>query len=138
MLNQKPFLDVVKNICANDPRYDIEAYFFVRDALDFTTQASNKDAKPDKERHISGQELLEGIRKYTLKEFGPMSNTVMKSWGITKTEDFGDIVFNLVNNGKLGCTDDDKPEDFANNYSFEDVFIKPFEPENSTKPEANT
>ncbi|OVE76204.1 hypothetical protein BVX97_02100 [bacterium E08(2017)] len=130
-MNQKPFLEVVKNICANDPRYDIEAYFFVRDALDFTTQTLDRSKTDEKNRHVSGRELLEGIRKYTLKEFGPMSLTVLGSWGIKGTEDFGEIVFNLVNSGKLGCTEDDKIEDFANGYDFNIAFAKPFEPKNT-------
>ena len=131
-MNQKPFVEVAKNICANDPRYAIEAYFFVRDALDFTTQSLNKDSNDSNKRHVTGQELLEGIRKYTLQEFGPMSISVLGSWGIHKTDDFGAVVFNLVNSGKLGCTNDDKIEDFADGYDFQKAFGEPFEPESST------
>lgn len=132
MMNQQPFTDAVKNICANDPRYDSEAYFFVRDALDFTVQPLNDASKEKKERHVTGQELLEGIRKYTLQEYGPTSLSVLKSWGIKQTSDFGEIVFNLVNTGKLGCNESDKKEDFTNGYDFTDAFVKPFEPDSPT------
>lgn len=138
MMTQKPFLEAVKNICANDPRYNIDAYFFLRDALDFTTHNLNKQSKNTNERHVSGQELLEGIRKYTIQEFGPMAKTVLHSWGINKTEDFGEIVFNLVNSGKLGSTNDDHIEDFANGYDFQNAFVKPFEPENHLNQEAKS
>lgn len=57
-----------------------------------------------------------------------MSLTVLKTWGITKTEDFGEIVFNLVESGQLGKTDRDRKEDFANGYDFQSAFAKPFQP----------
>lgn len=127
-MNQDKFSEVVKNICANDPRYGLQAYFFVREALDFTTDSLKRNHEDIQKRHVSGQELLEGIRKYTLQEFGPMSLTVLQSWGISRTDDFGEIVFNLVSSGKLGCTEEDKKEDFADGYNFRDAFVKPFKP----------
>jgi uncharacterized repeat protein (TIGR04138 family) len=82
----------------------------------------------EKPRHVSGQELLAGIREFALAEFGPMAKTVLNSWGITRTEDFGEIVFNMVEIGLLGRTDKDSREDFANGYDFEEAFRKPFLP----------
>ncbi len=121
------FIDVVKRICAKDERYDIEAYVFIREALDQTIKNFKKpDNGPD--RHVSGQELAEGIRKYALDQFGPITLKVFNSWGIERTEDFGEIVFNLVNAGELGKTDEDKRDDFKNVYDFYEVFKKPFLP----------
>jgi uncharacterized repeat protein (TIGR04138 family) len=121
------FKEVVKGICANDNRYPTEAYAFVREALDFTTKMLNKPAE-NKKKHVTGAELLDGIREYAIQEFGPMTSTVFKTWGISRTEDFGEIVFNLVESGILGKTDTDKKEDFVNRYDFFNIFVKPFLP----------
>jgi uncharacterized repeat protein (TIGR04138 family) len=79
-------------------------------------------------RHVSGQELLGGIRDYALAQFGPMTKMVFEEWGIKRCEDFGEIVFNMVEIGLLGKTDQDSREDFANGYDFDDAFRKPFLP----------
>jgi len=52
--------------------------------------------------HVSGQQLLEGIRDLSLQQFGPLAKTVLEHWGVTRCEDFGDIVFNMVDAGLLG------------------------------------
>ena len=124
---QESFTEVVNNIYIKDPRYSPDSYFFIKEALDFTLKIMKK-SNEGPERHITGQELLEGIRKYTIQEFGPIALTVLNTWGIKKTEDFGEIVFNLVATGKLGKTDKDKKEDFADCYDFYDAFAKPFLP----------
>ena len=119
------FKEVVKIICAKDGRYPSEAYAFVREALDFTTKMFNRPAENQK-KHVTGPELLDGIRDYAIQEFGPMTSTVFKTWNIGRTEDFGEIVFNLVESGLLGKTDTDKREDFANGYDFTNTFVTPF------------
>lgn len=126
-MQRRTFEEALALILKADRRYPKDAYVFLRVALNYSIKALNK---PDQgpARHISGQELLEGIRKYTLQEFGPLSRTVLASWGITRTEDFGEIVFNLVQHGVLGKTDQDKKEDFADGYSFQEAFTAPFLP----------
>jgi len=89
------------------------------------------------ERHVSGQELLDGIRKYALQEYGPLSRTVLAQWGITTTDDFGQMVFNLVQKGILGKTEQDKIEDFKNGYDFNVAFRKPFLPDAMTTTETS-
>lgn len=131
-MQDQEFADTVKAIHQKDSRFDREAYYFVREALDFTSKMLNKPAEGSR-RHVSGIELLEGIRGYAIQELGPMSRTVLNSWGIQRTEDFGEIVFNLVETGKLGKTDEDRREDFANGYDFHEVFIKPFLPLSARK-----
>jgi uncharacterized repeat protein (TIGR04138 family) len=126
-MQEADFIKAVEAICEKDQRYDPDAYFFTKDALFFTARMLEKPAEGPG-RHITGRELLEGIRNYTLQEFGPMSLTVLKTWGIMKTEDFGEIVFNLVESGQLGKTDKDRREDFANGYDFQAAFSKPFQP----------
>lgn len=118
-------------ILAKDPRYQSEAYLFVKDALDYTQKLVAKPSR-NEIRHVSGQELLEGIRAFALTQFGPMATTVFEEWGIRRCEDFGEIVFNMVEIGLLGKTEKDSRADFKDGYDFDTAFRKPFRPE--TKP----
>jgi uncharacterized repeat protein (TIGR04138 family) len=111
----------------SDPRYQRDGYIFLRDALDFTTK-QHKKVKGVSVRHVSGPELLDGVRQYALKEFGPMVMTVFDSWGIRSSEDIGHMVFNLIGAGVFGKTEQDSIEDFKNVYDFEEAFVKPFAP----------
>jgi uncharacterized repeat protein (TIGR04138 family) len=131
-VSESSYLDTVREICEHDTRYDPQAYFFVREALDFTVKKLKKPSR-GAGRHVSGQELLGGIKKYALREFGPMSNTVLNTWGIGKTEDFGEIVFNLVAAGELGKTEEDSRADFSGGYDFYEAFVKPFLPPRTKK-----
>jgi uncharacterized repeat protein (TIGR04138 family) len=128
---QKPnFAEAIVEIVGKDPRFDRDAYLFVREGLDFTVKMLKKPAQgPPMHRHVSGQELLDGLRRYALEQFGPMSKTVLAHWGVKQCEDFGDIVFNMVEKGILGKTDQDRREDFKGGYDFEDAFVRPFQPE---------
>lgn len=114
--------ELLEGILARDPRYTVEAYAFVRAGLDFTVRHLEKP------RHVSGQELLAGIREFAIDEFGPMAKTVLNGWGIARTEDIGEIVFNMVESGLLGKTEEDNRADFANGYGFDEAFRKPFKP----------
>ena len=132
-MQKRSFEEALNLILKEDRRYAAEAYFFVRTALDFTIKLYSKpDSGPA--RHVSGRELLEGLRQFALKEFGPMAFTVLKTWGLTCTEDFGGIVFNLVSKGVLGKTSEDRQEDFAGGYNFEAAFVQPFRPAKTGKP----
>ena len=122
------FAEALDSIVAADPRYHRDAYVFLRDALDFTTKQQKK-IKGATVRHVAGPELLEGVRAYALKEFGPMVITVFSSWGISRCEDIGHMVFNLIGAGIFGKTEEDSIDDFKNVYDFEEAFAKPFAPE---------
>ena len=126
-MHQADFVEEVKKISAADPRYDLGAYLFVREALDFTVKRLKKPTRGPS-RHVSGRELLDGIRSYALDQYGPMALTVLATWGLKSTEDCGEIVFNLVNAGVLGKTDSDTKQDFAKGYDFHEAFAKPFLP----------
>jgi len=119
------FQEALLGILDRDPRYAEDAYHFLREALDFTIKLLEKPVEGPG-RHVSGQELLEGIRQFTLKEFGPMALRVLNTWGIRRTDDFGEMVFNMVGAGILGKTDEDRREDFAGGYDFDAAFAKPF------------
>lgn len=121
------FAEALDSVVANDPRYQRDGYIFLRDALDFTTKQQKK-IKGVTVRHVSGPELLDGVRQYALKEFGPMVMTVFDNWGIHSCEDIGNMVFNLIGAGVFGKTEEDSIEDFKNVYHFEEAFVRPFAP----------
>jgi len=97
-MHQVSFEDALELIRSRDSRYHREAYLFVREALEYTQKTTGRD-KRGRIRHVTGQELLGGIRDFTLEQFGPMAMTVLEEWGIHQCEDFGEIVFNMVEMG---------------------------------------
>ncbi len=126
------FDEGVEQIIAQDSRYAREAYRFVREVLTHIQKklAPNKKIQVQERqpRHISVQELLEGVRQYTLEEFGPMGLYVLAEWGIHRCEDVGEIVFNLVEAHLLSKEDRDVREDFADGFDFEETLAWPFLP----------
>lgn len=124
----RDFSEVIRTIRKDDPRYERGAYYFLRQALDYSLKELHKRGKLDRTNHLSGQQLLEGIREYALDQYGPMARTVLEHWGIKNCRDFGNIVFNLVECRVLGKTDQDSPEDFDHGYDFKAAFEDDFLP----------
>ena len=106
----------LKQVVARDGRYHINAYRFVYEALDYTVK------QLEKKRHISGRELLEGLKNLAIEQFGGLAVMVFDVWGVRKTGDFGNIVFNLVEADLMSRSEDDNREDFDGVYEFRDVF----------------
>lgn len=123
----KDFNQIVEWVCREDSRYRPGAYHFVREGLDFTMQ--KLATEQEQPRHIKGQELLEGLRAFALEQFGPLAHVLLQDWGVRRCEDFGEIVFNLVDCGALGKTEEDSRDDFVGGYDFEAAFLQPFVPE---------
>ncbi len=121
------FDEKVEMILAKDARYSRDAYSFVRESLDHTQKLVSKENRGTV-RHITGQELLDGIRQLALNQFGPMAATVLEEWGVHNSRDFGEIVFNMVEIELLAKTDNDNRDDFSNGYDFTEAFRKPFWP----------
>lgn len=128
MMQEQQFSEVVDLIRKEDPRFGKGAYRFVQQALDFTMRRRQKREPHSRSRHVSGQELLEGIREFALEQYGPMARLLFKEWGIEECHHFGEIVFQLVDYGVLGKTEDDKLEDFYGVYDFDEAFCDPFLP----------
>lgn len=128
-MHEVSFEEALAKIEAKDPRYHRDAYLFVREALDHTQKTIGKDPR-GRIRHVTGQELLVGIREFALQQFGPMAKTVLEEWGVRCCPDFGEIVFNMVEVGWLAKTEKDSRADFADGYDFEEAFRKPFLPQN--------
>ena len=124
------FTEIVTQICKEDPRFDRKAYDFVRAGLDHTVKELRKKdaARAERSRHVSGPELLEGLRAYALDQYGPLAKTVLDAWGVRHCRDFGDIVFNLIEYNVFSKTDNDRREDFSDIYDFNEAFVKPFQP----------
>ena len=126
-MQEVSFEEALEIIRAKDARYDKDAYLFVREALDFTQKNIGRDTR-GRVRHVTGQELVQGIKDYALQQFGPMALTVFDQWGVRNCQDFGEIVFNMVDFGLLAKTEKDSRIDFEGGYEFEEAFRKPFLP----------
>lgn len=126
-MDQSKFEAALDAVLAHEPRYNRAAYYFLRDALDFTLKERKKAT--GQTGHVSGQLLLDGVRKLALKQFGPMVPAVFEYWGLQATEDFGNMVFALVEVGIFGKTENDSLADFRDIYSFHEAFVAPFLPE---------
>ena len=136
MIRMQPqnFDEVLEHVVNADPRYHREAYRFLREALDYTQRAISK-ANKGKLRHVTGQELLAGLRAFALQQYGPMTLTLLHEWGIRRCEDFGELVFNLIDHGILSKTDTDTRLDFAGGYDFDEAFRQPFLPARPPQPD---
>lgn len=73
-------------------------------------------------RHVRGEQLCWGLRDYALARWGFLASTVLRSWNIRATEDFGRIVFALVDNGYLQKEPHDTLTDFQRVYDFDEAF----------------
>lgn len=125
-----------------DPRYPVEAYWFVREALAYAADSmeleSHTYSDPEcdvetathrarRERHLTGQQLCEAIRRYALNQYGYMAQVVLNSWNIVSTGCFGDIVYNMISVGIMKKSSRDKRSHFDDVYRFDEVFQADFQ-----------
>jgi uncharacterized repeat protein (TIGR04138 family) len=121
-------------VVERDPRYAYEAYEFLFHALHFTQKMLGREPPEaveeegplpaDNRHHVSGQELLQGALALALREFGLMARTVFHQWGIERTDDFGEMVFNLVQAGLMSKTDQDTRADFHAVYDLDQALVQ--------------
>ena len=119
---QKTLLEI-----AAATRYPIDAFQFVRRGLDFTVHRihANPEQLPDAQRHVSGQQLSSGLRDFAVHQYGDMARIVLRRWNITRTEDFGRIVFAMVEGGLMQATEGDSIHDFDAVFDFTEAFEYP-------------
>lgn len=145
-----PIPPALLKLLKEDPRYKLDAYLFIFQALDYARklgmgreapseplpeelrqqaealgveeEAEAAEAEPP--RHVTGQELCEAARLYATEQYGYLAKTVLNSWGIYTTSDFGEIVYNLIRVGLMRKTKEDRREDFDNVYDFEEAFCR--------------
>ncbi|QDU94006.1 Minf_1886 family protein [Lignipirellula cremea] len=137
---QRPLFQLLRK----DPRYTLDAYQFVRDALSYAhdeldwgdesggepeaaIDEDDQDEEPVVERHLTGQQLCEAIRRYAIEQYGYMAKVVLNSWGVAKTDDFGEIVYNLIRIKLMKKSPADRREDFNGLYDFGEAFEQHFE-----------
>ncbi len=121
------FHDLVEEICKDDNRYKPDAYEFVLQGLNFTQEELK--SQPDYkarfsvgQAHISGSELALGLRDYAINQYGALANRVLSHWGISRTQDFGNIVFNMIEKKLLSKSQEDSLADFNDVYDFKAAF----------------
>src|SRR5579871_2369833 len=120
-------------VVRRDPRYVYEAYEFMFEALRYTQAMldrlppEERGAEPGAQHHVSGKELLEGIRRYAQRQFGLMARTVFRMWGINRTDDFGEIVFNLVEANLMTRTDTDRRDDFRAVFDLDRALVEDYQ-----------
>lgn len=117
------FEAAIADIRERDPRYARDVYVFVFEALAYTQRALGRT------HHVSGQELVDGIRALGIEQFGYLARTVFNEWGVRTTGDFGRIVFNLVGANLMGKQDSDTAEDFEHLYDFAQAFEQAWRPD---------
>jgi uncharacterized repeat protein (TIGR04138 family) len=129
MMHHSGLAEVVRK----DPRYTYEAYEFVFAALHHTQKMLGRqpreqpgEAMPEPHHHVSGKELLQGVRDLALREFGLMARTVFRMWGIQRTDDFGEIVFNLVESNLMSKTSEDCREDFHAVFDLDKALVQDY------------
>ena len=103
---ESDFACKIAALAAKEPRFDIEVYGFVSDAVTFSV------ARLSRERHVSAAELLDGIREFATVTYGVVASQVLASWGLTHESHVGEVVYLLINAGLLRASKEDSPEDF--------------------------
>ncbi|MGA2030615.1 MAG: Minf_1886 family protein [Thermoguttaceae bacterium] len=130
----------IAKLLQTDRRYPLEAYVFVFEALSYAqnvlglgtevvgehAEAGEEEGQEVRQRHVTGQELCEAIRRFALEQYGYMAQTVLNNWGIHATGDFGEIVFNLIAIGQMRKTPSDCRQDFDDVYDFHSAFRQEF------------
>jgi uncharacterized repeat protein (TIGR04138 family) len=118
----------IVELLQQDQRYHIEAYQFVRDSLAYAQEILKMPTQGGEgEQHITGQQLCESIRQYAVEQYGFMAKTVLNSWGVHSTGDFGEIVYNLIRIKHMKKSKADRREDFDGCYDFANAFEPVFE-----------
>lgn len=120
--------DQLRQAALRDGRYSPEAYQFLFEALEQAVRRAGKEEAQGAERHVTGQELLAGLREHALESFGPLAAHVWRAWGVRSSIDWGRIVFLLVDEGLLRRKDSDTLADFERGFDFDEAFVERYTP----------
>ena len=120
--------DPLRQLALQDGRYSPEAFRFLFESLDHAVRLAGKEQAEGPERHVTGQEVLAGMRAYAREAFGPLAAHVWRSWGVRETMDWGRIVFLLVDKGLLKRQENDSIADFSAGFDFDQVFERSYVP----------
>ena len=118
-------------ILAKAGPYPLAAYAFVQEGLRFTVRRVHEDRTTDEglggmgsSDHVSGQQLCVGLRDYAIEQYGMLARAVLEHWQIRRTDDFGRMVFALIEAGAMSKTPQDTPDDFVAVYDFDEAFAR--------------
>jgi uncharacterized repeat protein (TIGR04138 family) len=112
--------EILQDLRARNPRFHGKGYLFLLSALHAVLEGM------DEPRHISGEELANGVRNLAMGRYGPMARTVLGHWGIHSTDDLGEMVFAMVDCGVMMKQEEDRREDFQDLFDFEEVFERDY------------
>ena len=100
------------------------AYVFVSESLKTAQELIGRQlvGRLDETHHISGPELLEGVRVLGLRLYGLMAPVVFRHWGLSSTDDFGRIVFEMIERGEMRKSETDQLSDFHGIYAIDESF----------------
>jgi uncharacterized repeat protein (TIGR04138 family) len=119
--------DDLLELAARDKRYSVHAYRFLFESMGEALSLAGKMEADGVERHLTGQELLHGMRVHAENCFGPLAAQVWRSWGIKESLDWGRLVFILVESTLLSKRDEDTVEDFREGFDFDQVFVQDYQ-----------
>jgi uncharacterized repeat protein (TIGR04138 family) len=120
--------DALRKLALEDGRYAPEAFEFLFEALESAVRLAGREDAEGAERHVTGQELLAGMREHASRIFGPLAAQVWRRWGVRETLDWGRIVFLLVERGLLNRQETDTIDDFKDGFDFDEAFVKSYRP----------
>lgn len=116
--------DAFQELAVRDGRFSVEAFRFLYESLEEALRLAGKEDADGIDRHLTGQEVLAGMRSLAGRMFGPMAAQVWRSWGVNESMDWGRIVFLLVDRGLLSRQEEDSIEDFREGFDFDCVFVE--------------
>ncbi len=127
-MKDERFIEAVDRIFRDDPRYSPPAYEFISDAVTYTVKKLDRSKRPRGERHVNGRELVQGVADYSVEQFGPLAENVLADWGLKDGMAIGNVVFNLIKEGLLKASEEDRLEDFEGTTEIlHSAVRKPFE-----------
>jgi uncharacterized repeat protein (TIGR04138 family) len=98
--------------------YAPEAIAFVGESLRHAARLFGKEQGERENRHLSAQQLIEGMLDLATTRFGLLAELVLREWGIRSGEDVGRITFALIEVGVFSKQDSDCIEDFTGGPDF--------------------
>jgi uncharacterized repeat protein (TIGR04138 family) len=129
-------INPIAELLRRDRRFHFDAYVFVFEALGYAQKVmglgaaadiDSDDPEDQPDRHVTGQQLCEAMRRYAHQQYGYLAKQVLNHWGVHSTSDFGDIVFNLIEIGQMRKTPEDRREDFDDVFDFDEGFQHSFQ-----------
>lgn len=113
----------MEEVIRADERYPPEAYSFLHEGLATAVREAYADeASVPGRRHVTGQQMCEALRDLAAQRWGMLAPTVLGSWNIHATIDFGHMVYLLIEHGFMHRTEEDGIDDFADVFDLSEAF----------------